>query len=172
MNWIWNWTVFISGIYSQSRRWCLYWEQCPSCRCLSRCRWSASPSHGNRIPVCILKGSWDYNLLCQNLSSLPTTTGRSSGMPMGHRSHPVEMKGFPDSKVHGANMGPIWGRQGPGGPHVGPMNFAIWGLYWHIYTVLCRYSTVNFHPKSSQMTPHSSSVRARYGMSFVSSNSN
>ena len=26
-----------------------------------------------------------------------------------------------------ANMGPIWGRQDPGGPHVGPMNFAIWG---------------------------------------------
>ena len=33
---------------------------------------------------------------------------------------------FPDSKVHGANMGPIWGRQDPDGPHVGPMNFAIW----------------------------------------------
>ena len=33
---------------------------------------------------------------------------------------------FPDSKVHGANMGPIWGRQDPGGPHVGTMNFAIW----------------------------------------------
>ena len=33
---------------------------------------------------------------------------------------------FPDSGVHGANMGPIWGRQDPGGPHVGPMNFAIW----------------------------------------------
>ena len=32
----------------------------------------------------------------------------------------------PDSKVHGANMGPIWGRQDPGGPHVGPMNFTIW----------------------------------------------
>ena len=32
----------------------------------------------------------------------------------------------PDSKVHGDNMGPIWGRQDPGGPHVGPMNFAIW----------------------------------------------
>ena len=32
----------------------------------------------------------------------------------------------PDNKVHGANMGPIWGRQGPGGPLVGPMNFAIW----------------------------------------------
>ena len=32
----------------------------------------------------------------------------------------------PDNKVHGANMGPIWGRQDPGGPHVGPMEFAIW----------------------------------------------
>ena len=39
----------------------------------------------------------------------------------------------PDNKVHGANMGPIWGRQDPGGPHVGPMNFAIWeslSEYW------------------------------------------
>ena len=33
----------------------------------------------------------------------------------------------PDSKIHGADMGPIWGWQDPGGPHVGPMNFAIWG---------------------------------------------
>ena len=32
---------------------------------------------------------------------------------------------FPNSKVHAANMGPIWGRQDPGGPHVG-MDFAIW----------------------------------------------
>ena len=32
----------------------------------------------------------------------------------------------PDNKVYGANMGPIWGRQDPVGPHVGPMNFAIW----------------------------------------------
>ena len=35
----------------------------------------------------------------------------------------------PDSNVHGANMGPIWGRQDPGGPHVGPMNFAIWDRF-------------------------------------------
>ena len=34
----------------------------------------------------------------------------------------------PDSKVYGANMGPIWGRQDPEWPHVGPMNFAIWDL--------------------------------------------
>ena len=36
------------------------------------------------------------------------------------------LRHYPDSKVRGANMEPIWGRQGPGGPHVGPMNFAIW----------------------------------------------
>ena len=36
---------------------------------------------------------------------------------------------FPDSKVHGASMGFIWGRQDPGGPHVGPMNFAIWDWF-------------------------------------------
>ena len=33
---------------------------------------------------------------------------------------------YPESKVHVANMGPIWGRQDPGGPHVGHMNLAIW----------------------------------------------
>ena len=37
-------------------------------------------------------------------------------------------KSIPDSKVHGANMGPIWGRQDPGGPHVDPMNFANWDV--------------------------------------------
>ena len=35
------------------------------------------------------------------------------------------MYSYPDSKVDGANMGPIWGRQDPGGPYVGPMIFAI-----------------------------------------------
>ena len=41
---------------------------------------------------------------------------------------PMSFPGWslPDSKVHGANMGPIWGWQNPGGPHVVPMNFAIW----------------------------------------------
>ena len=33
----------------------------------------------------------------------------------------------PDSKVHEANMGPSWGRQDPDGPHVGSIDFAIWG---------------------------------------------
>ena len=33
----------------------------------------------------------------------------------------------PDSKVHGANMGPTWVLSAPDGPHVGPMNLAIRG---------------------------------------------
>ena len=45
---------------------------------------------------------------------------------------------LPDSKVHGAKMGPTWVLSAPGGPHVGPMNLAIWAvtdmdwrkLYW------------------------------------------
>ena len=45
---------------------------------------------------------------------------------------------FPDSKVHGANMGPIWDRQDPGGLHVGPMNLAIWVVSL-THRVLVRY---------------------------------
>ena len=46
--------------------------------------------------------------------------------------------GIPDRKGCGANMGPIWGRQDPDGPHVGPMNFAIWDfIQWcHIASYL------------------------------------
>ena len=42
-------------------------------------------------------------------------------------AHSADQIYIPDSKVHEANMGPIWGRQDPGGSHVGSMNFAIWG---------------------------------------------
>ena len=35
------------------------------------------------------------------------------------------MQAIPDSKVHGANMGPTWVLSAPDGPHVGPMNLAI-----------------------------------------------
>ena len=35
------------------------------------------------------------------------------------------MRVNPESKVHGARMGSIRGRQDPGGPHVGPINLAI-----------------------------------------------
>ena len=37
-------------------------------------------------------------------------------------------KDLPDSKVHGANMGPTWVLSAPGGSHVSPMNLAIWAI--------------------------------------------
>ena len=46
------------------------------------------------------------------------------------------MLSSPDSKVHGANMGPTWVLPAPYGPHVGPMNFTIW-LHWPIMPLPC-----------------------------------
>ena len=62
---------------------------------------------------------------------------------------------YPDCKAHGANMGPIWGRQDPGGPHVGPMNFAIW-------VSMCSETSLTGilkHLDSSQLSPPSVSSR-------------
>ena len=65
------------------------------------------------------------------------------------------MRTFPNSKVHGANMGPIWGRQDAGGPRVGPMNFATWELWCRTLSIqrnsnkcqtnLSSISTANIH---------------------------
>ena len=35
---------------------------------------------------------------------------------------------YPDSKVHGANMGPTWVLSAQDGPHVDPMNLAVWDV--------------------------------------------
>ena len=37
---------------------------------------------------------------------------------------------IPDSNIHGANVGPTWGRQDPGGPHVGHRNIATWDVFF------------------------------------------
>ena len=41
------------------------------------------------------------------------------------RTSPIRDR-YPDSKFHGANLGPTWVLSAPDGPHVGPMNLAIW----------------------------------------------
>ena len=51
-------------------------------------------------------------------------------------------KANPDSKVHGANMGPTWVLSAPDGPHVGPMNLAIGeslsdiSQYWRLWALV------------------------------------
>ena len=46
---------------------------------------------------------------------------------------------YPNNKVHGANMGLIWGQQDPGGPHVGPMNLAICVFFSFVFVFSLRY---------------------------------
>ena len=51
------------------------------------------------------------------------------GLLSRYQSTPDEsQRNGPNSKVRGPNIGPIWGRHDPGGPHDGPMNFAICGV--------------------------------------------
>ena len=47
----------------------------------------------------------------------------------------------PDSKVHGANMGPICVRQDPGGPHVSPITI----FKFHSLIQLLTYWSVQSH---------------------------
>ena len=48
-------------------------------------------------------------------------------------------------------MGPIWGRQVPGGSHVGPMNFAIWvTVLGHQQAQCLMESQADFNQSSTQ----------------------
>ena len=87
---------------------------------MAECKTAVSPAFCALITKnCVYKlvqYKWSIHLKPQprwswcslNISSLPTAPVR-----------------FPDSKVHGANMGPTWVLSAPGGPHVVPMNLAI-----------------------------------------------
>ena len=80
-------------------------------------------------------------VICHGFITLNHKSYQRGFYAMCQIQYPSE--GIADSKVHGANMGPIWGRQDPGGPHVGPMNLAIWDgshvpqqpLHRYTYTV-------------------------------------
>ena len=81
---------------------------------LPRPRLDLSGTPGLR-PIGLSPGSWQTNLGLGSMS-------RYSAQIL------ICIIRYPDSKVHGANMGPNWDRQDPGGPYVGPMNLAIWVL--------------------------------------------
>ena len=77
----------------------------------------------------------------------------------------------PDSKVHGANMGPTWVLSAPGVPHVGPMDLAIWGIqcsapYPHmeyLMCVLCNHIITINHAITGQNWTSTSSVLPNLG---------
>ena len=65
-------------------------------------------------------------------------------------SHSTSSANIADNKVLGANMGPIWGSQDPGGPHVGPMKLAIWDCL----DVNCNLSRLSSFPMISRNWSH------------------
>ena len=52
------------------------------------------------------------------------SSGSFIGIFVSCRFTPFQI--FPDSKVHGATMGPTWVLPAPDGPYFGPMNLSIW----------------------------------------------
>ena len=67
---------------------------------------------------------------------------------------------YPNSKVHEANMGPIWGRQDPGGPHVGPMDFAIWVIL-NVFIMMCNEIHLRVLPGVNELNVLSQGVRSK-----------
>ena len=78
------------------------------------------------------------------------------------------MSTIPDSKVHGANMGRIWGQQDPGGPHVGPMNVVIWdtiGLGHSCYLTYISTQGIEYH--KPEITPSWISLLASHQFNII-----
>ena len=103
-----KWGCYISGL---NLGFCSADERCHYKVTLSLIGWEQTWYHWLRSCSAIYR-KWAFNLVI----TLPADILASN-------------RSYPDSKVHGANMGPIWGQQDPGGPHGGPMSLAIWVGY-------------------------------------------
>ena len=62
-----------------------------------------------------------------NAESLLANKNVLKGFQLGGRCTTSQSEAIPESKVHGANMGPIWGQEGPGGPHISPIELCYLG---------------------------------------------
>ena len=83
--------------------------------------------NANVVMVTALVSTGDVEACIQRLQWIP---GLSPWRPFHgwmdpHISWSPLVQTYPDSKVHGANMGPTWVLSVPDGPHIGPMNLAI-----------------------------------------------
>ena len=66
----------------------------------------------------------------------------------------------PDSKVHGANMGPNWVLSAPDGPHVGPINLVIRVVIYQNHLTPCA--------THSQNQPHALKLQCFYMIHIIS----
>ena len=74
---------------------------------------------------------------------------------------------IPDSKVHGANMGPIWDRQDPVGPHDGPWTLLSGILYWNGSPVQIAQATYEVRIHKSQICFKSNDHQMNYTFTHV-----
>ena len=79
---------------------------------------------------------------------------------------------YPYNKVHGTIMGPIWGRQDPGGPHVGPMNFAIWVTTSIIQHRILRHTISQIRKMKGYVTGIRNQTRAFIDVHYMITSSN
>ena len=87
--------------------------------------WYDLPLFESKLCSHWLKGLWQHqNNSVAQYYTLPVL----ASCPHGLCNNGCKQKSYdtyPDSKVHGANMGPTWVLSAPDGPHVGPKNLAI-----------------------------------------------
>ena len=116
----WNWVL--GEACHQDRlhptHWCyrLFFLNCIAT--LSKILWYCKEHFALSTSASHSKCAWPH---CQQVAN----KGLIQTMMRSSRKH------IPDRKVLGANMGLIWDRQDPGGPHVGPVNFTIWDIFLH-----------------------------------------
>ena len=67
-----------------------------------------------------------YTMLNENIVSVYKWRYEKAENSMNTKPLTINTENIPDSKVHGANVGPTWGREDPGEPHVGHRKLAIW----------------------------------------------
>ena len=79
-------------------------------------------------PQCVNAYDFTRDVLCMETQPTFTILPNEQIQPDAVSDISVWNK-IPDSKVHGANMGPTWVLSAPDGPGVGPMNLAIRDVY-------------------------------------------
>ena len=98
--------------------------------------------------ICVTRPQWRPSLLTHiwiiqhwwnKSNDLFWICHRNDVCPWHKNNFPIIHHGTPDSKVHGANMGPTWIMSATDGPHIGPMNLAIRDSISHdgYTTLLC-----------------------------------
>ena len=112
-------------------RWHIY--ACCFCRwvdvCIHVCltwlgRWMDidALNHRNGNVIILMKFS---SLAAPKVVKMTTFSAASDENFVKMTTIPFRWWRYPDSKVHGANIGPTWVLSAPDGPHVGPMNLVI-----------------------------------------------